>query len=47
MSSDKHCIASKTALRPAMIASLRLPPLGKAFTIISIAAIVAIRINHS
>ena len=47
MNSDKHCIASKTARRPVMIASLRLPRFGKAFAIISIAAIITIRINHS
>ncbi len=47
MSSDKHCIASKTALRPVMIASLRLPPSGMAFAIISTAAIITIRIDHS
>jgi hypothetical protein len=45
MSSDKHCIASKTALRHVMIASLRQPAFGKAFAIIPIAAIIKIRIN--
>ncbi len=47
MSSDKDCIASKTALRPIMIASLRGPAFGKAFAIIPKAAIITIRINYS
>ncbi len=45
MNSDKHCIAGKTALRPVMIASLRLPRFDKAFAIISIAAIITMRID--
>jgi hypothetical protein len=47
MSSDKDCIASKTALRPVMIASLWGPAFGKAFAINPKAAIINIRINDS
>ena len=47
MNSDKHCIAGKTALRPVMIASLRLPRFDKDFAIISIAAIITIRIDQA
>jgi hypothetical protein len=47
MRSDKHCIASKTALRPVMIARLRRPPFGKAIAIIIMAAIITIRIHYS
>lgn len=47
MRSNKHCIASKTALRPVMIASLRRPPFDKALAIIAITAIIAIRIHFA
>jgi hypothetical protein len=46
MSSDKH-FTSKTALQPVMIASLRRPAFGKAFALIPIAAIIAIRVYYS
>jgi hypothetical protein len=45
--SGKHCIASKTALRFVLIASLERSPFGKAFAISTIAAVITIRIHFS
>jgi len=45
MRSGKHCIDSKTALQPVMIANLRRPPFGKAFAIIAVTAIITMRIH--